>query len=35
MRERLGIQTVSGVEIFIVNNLKEKIVELRELLGFS
>lgn len=32
LRERLGIRTSSGVEIFVVNNLKTKIGELRELL---
>jgi hypothetical protein len=31
-RRRLGIKTSSGVEIFVVNNLTKKIVELRELL---
>lgn len=33
MRERLGIQTVDGTKIFIVNNLKQKVVELHKLLG--
>lgn len=32
MRERLGIQTTDGTEIFVVNNLKEKIAELQSLL---
>jgi hypothetical protein len=32
LRRRLGIKTSSGVEIFVVNNLKKKVVELRELL---
>jgi hypothetical protein len=32
-RRRLGIKTSSGVEIFVVNNLAKKIVELRELLA--
>jgi hypothetical protein len=32
MRERLGVQTVDGTEIFVVNNLGKKVVELRELL---
>ena len=31
MRERLGIQTTDGTEIFVVNNLKEKIAELQSL----
>ena len=35
MRERLGIQTGDGTEIFVVNDLKKKIVELRKLLGLS
>jgi hypothetical protein len=32
MRKRLGIQTTDGVEIFVVNNLEEKVAELRGLL---
>ena len=35
MRERLGILTGDGTEIFLVNDLKTKIVELRDLLGLS
>jgi hypothetical protein len=35
MRERLGIQTADGVEIFVVNKLENKVVELRELLGVT
>jgi len=31
-RKRLGIRTSSGVEIFVVNNLKTKVPELRSLL---
>jgi hypothetical protein len=32
MRERLRLQTTDGAETFVVNNLKEKIVELQGLL---
>lgn len=32
MRKRLGIQTADGVEIFVVNDLEEKVMELREFL---
>jgi hypothetical protein len=31
-RRRLGIKTTNGVEIFVVNRLKDKLLELRELL---
>lgn len=33
MRERLGIQTTDGVEVFVVHNVKTKVSELRELFG--
>lgn len=33
MRERLGIQTPHGTEVFVVNHLKQKIEELRDLLA--
>jgi hypothetical protein len=33
MRRRLGLQTKDGVEVFVVNRLEEKIVELRALFG--
>lgn len=32
MRKRLGIQTSDGIEIFVVNGLEKKVVELREVL---
>ncbi len=32
LRTRLGLQTSDGTEKFVVNNLDQKIVELRELL---
>ena len=35
MRERLGIQTADGVEVFVVNKVENKVVELRELLGVT
>jgi len=31
MRKRLGIQTSGGVEIFIINGLEKKLIELHEL----
>lgn len=30
MRERLGIQTTDGVEVFVVNNAATKVTELRK-----
>ncbi len=35
MRKRLGIQTSDGVKIFVVNDLEEKVSELREILPQS
>jgi len=32
LRNRLGIRTAEGVEIFVVNKLEKKMAELRELL---
>jgi len=32
LRERLGIQTADGVEIFVVNKLEKKMMEVREFL---
>jgi hypothetical protein len=32
LRDRLGIKTADGVEIFVVNRLEQKIAELRALL---
>jgi hypothetical protein len=32
LRERLGIRTSDGVEVFVVNDLAKKISKLRELL---
>ncbi len=32
LRDRLGIRTADGVEIFVVNRLEQKITELRALL---
>lgn len=31
LRERLGIETTDGVEVFVVNNLEKKAAELRDL----
>ena len=33
MRRRLGIQTRDGVEVFVVNDLEKKAMELREMLS--
>jgi hypothetical protein len=33
LRDRLGIGTEEGVEIFVVNRLEQKVAELRGLLG--
>jgi hypothetical protein len=33
MRERLGIRTADGVEVFVVNRLEESIARLRGILG--
>jgi hypothetical protein len=32
MRDRLGIETEEGIEVFVVNQLEKKLVELRGLL---
>ena len=32
MRDRLGIRTADGIEVFVVNQLEKKMAELRELL---
>jgi hypothetical protein len=31
MRKRLGIQTPGEVEIFVIDDLEEKLIELREI----
>lgn len=33
LRDRLGVGTEDGVEIFVVNRLEQKVAELRGLLG--
>jgi hypothetical protein len=33
LRERLGIRTSNGVEVFVVNDLAKKIAKLREYLS--
>jgi hypothetical protein len=33
MRERLGIRTEEGAEVFVVNNLEKRLVELQGFLG--
>src|SRR5215475_15999661 len=33
MRKRLGIQTLDGVELFVINDLEKKVMELREVLS--
>ena len=35
VRERLGIHTEDGMERFVVNDLQQKTLELRDLLGSS
>lgn len=35
MRARLGVQTSDGVEVFVVNDLEKKVMELREILPQS
>ena len=32
VRRRLGVQTSDGVEVFVVNGLGKKVMELREIL---